>query len=360
MKHYLYIANQFAMETVAKEIVPLGNGNINDTYLVTCSSKRYVLQKINTYVFDRPKTLMRNMQKVTEHIATHIQNNNYLWKTQHPIYTRDGSCLFENEEEGYWRMISFIEDAESIDTIDSPERAREVGRGLGSFHQMLEGLAPDALAYVLPHFHILPHYLGAYDSASKSTEAPTEGTHMAFVSGFIQQHRDAAMVLEQAKESGALPLKIMHGDPKINNIMFDSTSGQAISMIDLDTVQPGLLLYDLGDCARSSCNPWGEEERERWQDVTFDCIVFEALWKGFIQKANSFFTEEEYAYAYDAIFAITFEMGLRFFTDYLNGDIYFKISYPENNLYRALVQFRLAQSIIDQKETIKKITTARS
>ncbi|HAX76424.1 MAG TPA: aminoglycoside phosphotransferase, partial [Cyanobacteria bacterium UBA11372] len=161
-------------------------------------------------------------------------------------------------------------------------------------------------------------------------------------------------ILENAKTEGKLPLRLMHGDPKINNVMFDTATGKAVSVVDLDTVKPGLVHYDIGDCLRSGCNPAGEETAD-WQSVRFDTDLAQGILQGYLSVAKAFLTENDYAYIYDAIRLIAFELGLRFFADHLAGNVYFKVKYAEHNLARALVQFKLTESIESQEITIRRI-----
>jgi Ser/Thr protein kinase RdoA (MazF antagonist) len=161
-------------------------------------------------------------------------------------------------------------------------------------------------------------------------------------------------VLENARAEGRLMLRVIHGDPKVNNIMMDTASGQAISIIDLDTVKPGLVHYDIGDCMRSGCNPLGEETGE-WEKVSFDIDCCRAILEGYLRTARTFLSEDDFAYLYDSIRLIAFELGLRFFTDCLEGDVYFRVKGPGHNLARALVQFRLTRSIEEQENAIRAI-----
>jgi Ser/Thr protein kinase RdoA (MazF antagonist) len=174
---------------------------------------------------------------------------------------------------------------------------------------------------------------------------------------FVQARRAWASVLEDAKASGELFERPIHGDPKINNIMIDERTGRAVSIVDLDTIKPGLVHYDIGDCLRSCCNPLGEETTEV-EGVHFDLALCRAILEGYLGEAQRFMTQADYAYMYDAVRLIAFELGLRFFTDYLEGDVYFKARYPEHNLTRALVQFKVAESIEAQAGQIQAIVAA--
>ncbi|MDP3182091.1 MAG: phosphotransferase [Desulfobaccales bacterium] len=171
---------------------------------------------------------------------------------------------------------------------------------------------------------------------------------------FVSQRRGWAPVLEEAKAQGRLRLKPIHGDPKVNNFMMDIATGQAVSLVDLDTVKPGLVHYDIGDCLRSACNPLGEET-ERWETVRFEPELGRAILQGYLLLARDFLTADDYEYLYDAIRVIAFELGLRFFTDYLEGNVYFKAKHPEHNLVRALVQFKLTESIESQERALRAI-----
>ena len=172
--------------------------------------------------------------------------------------------------------------------------------------------------------------------------------------GFVNRRRTGVDVLEKAKEQGALELRPIHGDPKVNNVMIDLGTRQAISLVDLDTVKPGLIHYDIGDCLRSGCNPLGEET-EQWEKVRFEPDLCRAILSGYLAEAGNFLKENDYRYLYEAVRLIAFELGLRFFTDYLEGNIYFKAVNEKQNLTRALVQFRLSESIESQESAIRAL-----
>jgi Ser/Thr protein kinase RdoA (MazF antagonist) len=170
----------------------------------------------------------------------------------------------------------------------------------------------------------------------------------------VAERRDRVQVLEDARSQGRLLLRPIHGDPKVDNVLFDDATGRAVCLIDLDTVKPGLVHYDVGDCLRSGCNTLGEET-ERWQEVRFEADLCRALLGGYLPAAGTFLTEWDYEYLYDAVRLIAFELGLRFFTDHLEGDVYFRVGRPDHNLTRALVQFRLAESIEALEPAIRAI-----
>ena len=225
------------------------------------------------------------------------------------------------------------------------------------FHSLISTLPTDRLADTLEGFHITPGYLSQYEAVLKNRKATATASErmedVQYCLDFVAQRKDWVPVLENAKASGHLPLRPIHGDPKVNNIML-GRDGRAVSLIDLDTVKPGLVHYDIGDCLRSGCNPLGEETTD-WQQVVFDPELAKAMLGGYLSLAKDFLTPQDYDYLYDGIRLIAFELGLRFFTDYLAGDVYFKVKHPEHNLDRALVQFQLTSSIEAQEDALKSM-----
>ncbi len=350
------IAQHFSLEGTIESIRPHGNGNVNDTYLITisCGDKHTILQRVNTYVFSQPERVMENMQKATQHLFQCVIDDGLNWRVQQVIPARDGRMYWRDNDGTFWRMISFIENSESFDTVYTHEQAYELGYALGMFHQHINRLPVEEFHTVLEGFHISPGYLEAYDNVIVIGSERLDD-ELEYAVRYIEKNRRSISILEEAKASGILPLRIIHGDPKANNIMFDKLSGKAISVIDLDTIQPGLLHYDIGDCIRSSCNPLGEEPGVEWRETVFDVESFRHVLKGYLVLGKSFLSSREYAYIYDAIFLMAFELGLRFLTDYLQGDIYYKVHFPTQNKYRALTQFKLASDIQKNEKKIKEV-----
>ncbi len=356
----LAIAAQFAPTGQVVSAQEFGQGNVNDTYFVELESAAespFILQRINTHVFRQPDLVMRNMRIFTEHVHQRVQCDplcaDCRWDMPRVLLTQGQQDHWVESDGTVWRAISFVGEAQSFDTIQSAEHAREIGYGLGMFHHLLSDLPSHRLADTLEGFHITPRYLKQYVSVVEQKQM-TPSPEEKYCLDFIDARNSLAHVLETAKEQGILPLRLMHGDPKINNIMIDAKSGQAVSLIDLDTVKPGLVHYDIGDCLRSSCNPLGEET-DQWENVCFDLDLSQAVLQGYLTIANSFLIQTDYDYLFDAIRLIAFELGLRFFTDYLMGDRYFKTQYPGHNLARALVQFKLTESIEAQESALKAI-----
>lgn len=353
------IAEAFHGQGAVLAVEPLGSGNVNDTFLVRSQSGCSVLQRINSAVFQEPQRVIENLAVLSRHVqarltavpAAHPVLLQRRWEQPRLISasaTQPWHCC---KEGGVWRCISHVPNAVSLDVIEHPDQARELGLGLGLFHLLISDLPVSTLADTLEGFHITPRYLEAYHRALVHTQVePSAATDHCMA--FIREREAMVGVLEQAKARGELPLRPIHGDPKINNVMLDRVSGEAVALIDLDTVKPGLVHYDLGDCLRSGCNPLGEETSEL-EGVRFELSLAEAILQGYFSVAGSMLTKAEVELIPDAARLISFELGLRFFTDYLNGSTYFKASHREHNLQRAMVQFALTASIEQQLDALR-------
>ncbi|MEO0394859.1 MAG: aminoglycoside phosphotransferase family protein [Cyanobacteria bacterium P01_A01_bin.137] len=352
--HFLtHIAQQFVGYGPVRDIRPLGSGNINDTYLVD-AEQPFVLQRINTEVFTQPRQVMDNLCQFVSHAHERLSQApfNRRWEVPTVLRTNDDQHHWTDDQGNIWRGLSFVSDTTTFNTIQDPHHAIEIGYGLGCFHSLLSDLPSTHLTDTLPGFHITPNYLRQYDTVRAQAKIFSPEEHHCCT--LIDTHRYRAAVLEEAKAEGHLPLRSIHGDPKINNILIDTATRQAASLIDLDTVKPGLVHYDIGDCLRSSCNPLGEETQQ-WQSVSFDVALCATVLRGYLASASGFLDAVEYDYIYDAIWLIAFELGLRFFSDHLAGNVYFKTQRPNHNLQRALVQFQLADSINTQKLAIQTV-----
>lgn len=355
MENLTFIAEQFKPGGNIVTVKEFGNGNINDTFIVTLDTQednKFVLQRINTRVFQQPRLIMKNMRAFTEHVRRRVKEEHHAW--QMPRVMRSGEDdYYIDAQDGFWRAISFVQDAESFDTIKDLNHAHEVGHALGMFQNLISNLPIESLADTLVGFHVTPRYLAQFDAVSSQNGSHTS-PEVNHCFRFVEERREFAHTLEKAYTAGCLPLRPIHGDPKVNNVMIDKETGAAISIVDLDTVKPGLVHYDIGDCLRSGCNPLGEET-ENWEAVHFDPEIGAAILEGYLTQARAFLTEADYAYLFDAIRLISFELGLRFFTDYLAGNIYFKVKHPQHNLLRALVQFQLTRSIEAHEADIRNI-----
>jgi Ser/Thr protein kinase RdoA (MazF antagonist) len=360
LHHYTSVAEQFVPDRRVTDVHEFGNGNINDTYLVTVDThlteeSQFVLQRINTHVFKQPKLIMQNMRAFTEHMRRRVQEEAlaYRWEMPRVLPASDGQDFYVDPAGNFWRAISYVHGTRSFETIGDVPLAREVGYALGTFQYLLSDLPVETLADTLEGFHITPGYLRSFDQtlARNGLKPNAEVKHCL---RFVEERRDFGYVLERAREEGKLRLRPVHGDPKVNNVMIEGATGRAISLVDLDTVKPGLVHYDLGDCMRSGCNPLGEET-ERWEAVEFDPQIGAAILEGYFTQARNFLTAADYEYLFDSMRLLAFELGVRFFTDYLAGNVYFKVKHPEHNLQRALVQFKLTESIEAYEADIRHI-----
>ena len=382
--HLARIAATFASSRALRAVRPLGNGNINTTYRVELADgEPFVLQRLNTAVFPQPRLVMANLLAAGRHVEERLRRERSAprggspahagpggdcsidlgsgerrWVFPNVLLAASGTPWLETEGE-FWRALSFVPDTISLDVLETPSQAREVGYGLGRFHALLHDLPCDQLADTLEGFHITPRYLAAYH-ALYGASAPLDNTHRpgadpereAWAQAFVAQREALAGVLERAKAAGELPLRPIHGDPKVNNVLLDARSGQAVALVDLDTVKPGLVHTDIGDCLRSGCNPLGEETLAP-EEVRFDLGLCAALLEGYGAAAHHFLSPADHHYLFDAIRLISFELGLRFFSDHLAGNVYFHTNRPGHNLARALVQFHLTASIEAQETEIR-------
>lgn len=356
---------QFRIAGSLMRLTAITRGNINDTYEAAfrngASVQRVVLQRINTRVFTHPEWIMANMRVVTEHVRRKIEelycHLDREWGFPQVVPTRDGRDFFVSDDGEYWRVLTMIDAASSWERVRDAEHAHEAGAVLGCFHRMIADLDPARLHDTLPGFHVCPKYLATYDRTIAG--GGYEGrvgcrSEVRRLMRFVEDRRTLADVLEGARERGDLTTRPIHGDPKVDNVMIDDFTGKGIGLVDLDTVKPGLLHYDFGDALRSVGNRAGEDALDL-SEVVFDLGVCEAFVRGYLEAASGSLTSADRAFLYDAVHLLPFELGLRFLTDYLSGDVYFKVRYEEHNLNRARVQFKLCESIEMNERAIRAI-----
>ena len=359
------IATEFDVAGRLVRVLSNGGGNVNDTYIAifrtTFSEERFVLQRLNRNVFASPEKVIHNMKVTTEHVHKKLESEEHMsdriWQLPRVIPTKSGADYIQDSEGDYWRAISLIASATAYEKIQNLEHAHEAGFVLGQFQRLINDIPTDALCDTLPGFHITPNYLAQMDRVLEKPEARERLNTSVDAENcfrFISDRRDWASILEDACHNGELQLRPIHGDPKVANIMIDDETGKGTCMIDLDTVKPGLMHYDFGDCLRSCCNPVGEETQDL-NHVIFDTDLCEAIVRGYMKFGKSFYTDADLHYQYDSIRLLTFELGVRFFADYLAGNVYFKVKSDEQNLNRALVQFKLCESIETRESAIRRI-----
>ena len=350
------IARQFDFGAPLREVRTHGHGLINDTYLVTLATtppRHAILQRINSRVFPQPQHIMQNLRSLLDHAQTSTAKTSQRDALQLPgLYrARDERDFLLDADGKYWRALHFIENTRALDRLANSTQAHNIGRALGGFHALLNELPTEKLHTTLPGFHIAPDYLAHFDTVS--TRANVDSLAVP-ACDFVATHRALAATLEHGKHTGALPLRATHGDPKLNNFLFDAHNDRVMSLIDLDTVQPGLIHYDLGDCLRSCCNQSGEAAHDP-EATQFDLEYCTAILRGYVDTARGFLTGPDFDFMYDAIRLLPFELGLRFLTDHLEGDAYFKTQIPGQNLHRARVQFQLTMCIEQHEAAIRDV-----
>jgi thiamine kinase-like enzyme len=352
------IAAAFDLGGRIVHVRPYGHGLINDTFVVLLDTgHRAILQRINRHVFPRPELIMDNLRTLTQHILRRQTSEKALERElQVPriFSARNGNDSVEDMHGGFWRAMGFVDNTCTLETITETRQAEEVGFALGRFHALIHDLDPARLHETLPGFHNAPNYLARFTEACVSHRETPDNTELRHCLAFVETHRNLTDVLETPRRNGKLRIRPIHGDTKLNNFLFDADSGRAISLIDLDTVQPGLVHFDIGDCLRSCANPAGESP-EDITTVCFDVDICHSILKHYISEAHTFLTPFDRHYIYDAIRLIPFELGLRFFTDHLEGNHYFKIDWPGQNLHRAMAQFRLTSSIERNESSIRSL-----
>lgn len=338
---------------------PYGSGHINDTLAVIVDQAgcpvRYILQRINKKIFKDPPALMSNISRVTVHVARHLGvHYDASRRVLTVVPARDGRPYAMDEEGEFWRVYLFIEKARTYDVIDGPARASAAARAFGLFMRQLETFPARELHETIPEFHHTPSRYAALIRAIESDRCNRAASVRREIDFFMSREADVhrLVILHQA---GRLPLRVTHNDCKLNNVMLDDLSGEGICVIDLDTVMPGLSLYDFGDMVRTATSPAPEDERDLSR-VCMQMPMFRALLEGFLAGAGAMLTPDEVDQLPFAGKLITLETGMRFLTDYLNGDVYFKIARPEHNLDRCRTQLRLVKSIEEQEDQMRHET----
>ena len=343
------LAHFFTAEQIENCTVhSLGTGRINDTYLVQTLSTSVVLQRINSSVFSEPDIVAENFFHVSKHlIRCHVSGSNVQWAKS--ITTLNGDPWFHDPFGDIWRVQSYIP-ASRIQPVElSLLQVTQLGATLALFHLLLSSLDHRLLKNPLPGFHHLPTYESEYKKVASQIDEKDDDE--LYCRAIIESLRDDAFILPLAIEGKVLVEHVIHGDPKIDNFIFGET-GDVIGLIDLDTVYLNVLQVDIGDCLRSLCNLGGEEDR----GGVFDLQLCGAFLKGYVQESGQLLSATERHYIYDALLSITYELGMRFFTDHLAGDIYFKVQRRGDNLNRAVSQFLLAEDIVRKENGIRPLS----
>lgn len=342
--------------------VPFGTGHINDTFAVTFDQSgtpvRYILQRVNTNVFKQPEQLMENFERVTSHIRKKIRleragNPVTRHRTLELIPAKDGRSFARDGEENFFRCYCFVEHARTYDILETPEQAFAAASAFGRFQNDLSDL-DGRLNETIPNFHNTVLRLAALERAAKEDRVGRVAAVKPELD-FIRQRASGCSKLLDLQASGEIPERTTHNDTKLNNVLIDDLTGSGCCVIDLDTVMPGLAHYDFGDMVRTGTSPAAEDERDL-SKVTMRFGMFEALLRGYLAGAGSSLSPLETSLLPFAAQLITLETAIRFLTDYLDGDLYFRISRMEQNLDRCRTQIALVRSMEEQSDAMQRLT----
>ena len=346
------IAQQFALEGAIADIKALGDGFINDTFIVKTegTAPDYILQRKNHIVFPDVPAMMDNIRRVTEHIKAKVENP--LRDTLTVVPTTDGALYYKDEEGNFWAVCLFIENTTTYDRADSTALAYQGGKGIGRFQAQLADFT-EPLAEVIKGFHNMRYRFEQWDEAVKADKAGRVASLTEEI-GWIESRREEMLGFWSLVENGTIPTRVTHNDTKISNILFDADTKDVLCAIDLDTVMSSTSLNDVGDALRSYTNTGAEDDPDL-EKVSMSLDMFRAYIEGYLSERAATLSESEWEWlAFSGRF-ITFEQVLRFLMDYIDGDKYYKIKYPEHNLVRTRAQYKLLQSMEEQYDQMVAI-----
>ena len=346
------ILSKFDIKT---DTAPYGEGHINDTYLSQFVPAKYILQRINHTIFKDPESLMKNIAAVTEYLRGKIaaRGGDPDRETLTVIKTLDGKDFYRAADGNYYRLYIFVDDTNTYQTVERPLQFYHSARAFGRFQKDLADFPADKLHETIPDFHNTKVRFENFRQAVREDKAGRKKEVEAEIRFALEREKDAGIVVD-ALQNGELPLRVTHNDTKLNNVLFDKASDEGLCVIDLDTVMPGSLLYDFGDSIRFGASTAAEDEKDL-SKVECSLKLFEAFTKGFLEELGGSITEKERELLPFSAKLLTYECGIRFLTDYLNGDVYFKIHRPEHNLDRCRTQFKLVSDMEGKMEQMKRI-----
>ena len=357
--NFLKLIEQFTLDGEFQEIDAYGTGHINDTYKagfnLNGEARNYILQRINHHVFKNPEGLMKNIEFVTAHLRKKIleSGGDATRETLTLIPTIDGKSYTKTNEGHYWRAYIFIENACTYEVVKSLDHVYYAGKAFGNFQRLMSDFPPGQLIETIPGFHnTSKRYKTFIEVVDNDTENHCSSCRSEIE--FVNQRAAKTSVLLDKLIDGQIPARVTHNDAKFDNVMIDNQTGEGICVIDLDTVMPGLSLYDFGDSIRSMANPAKEDERDLTK-VNFDISVFDQYTRGYLENTHNFLTSEEIEQLPFSAILMTYECGMRFLTDHLQGDTYFKIHRKNHNLDRCRTQFKLVQDMEEQYDEMVRI-----
>lgn len=353
-------AGQFCVEGEPSECGRYGNGHINDTFLLCTTDKekknyRYILQRMNTHVFQNPKGLMGNITGVTAYLREQILSagGDAKRETLTLVKTRAGEDYYVDSLGYWWRMYLFITDATGYDAVERKEDFYQSAKAFGHFQRLLNGYPVELLAETIPDFHNTPKRFAAFCEAAEK-DVCGRAKDVVREIAFVMNRKDELSLLMDKLSSGEIPCRVTHNDTKLNNVLLDDRSKEAVCVIDLDTVMPGTALFDFGDSIRFGANTAAEDEKDL-EKVSLSLPLFEAYTRGFLEGCAGSLTDEEVRLLPWGAKLMTMECGIRFLTDYLEGDKYFRIHRAEHNLDRARTQFALAADMERKWDEMKRL-----
>lgn len=355
------IADHFGIAGVIAHTDEIHSGNINRTFLVAVqeadSQKEYVFQRINTFVFKKPKEVMDNILKVTEHIKKKLlaAHGCYQRRVLSFLVGDDGKPYYYTaNNEHFWRVYEYVNHAVAYDQIVKPELFYEAGRSFGEFQDWLSDFPAQTLSEIIPNFHNTPKRYKAFRQ-SVEQDAVDRRVQVEEEIRFLLDREAECSVLTEKLASGEIPYRVTHNDTKINNILFDNQTDKALCVIDLDTVMPGSALYDFGDAVRYGASTALEDERDL-SKVSLDLELYEQFTKGFMESMGASMTKTEVALLPHSVKIMTLELASRFLKDYLDGDVYFKVRSEDHNLVRARTQIQLVRDMEAKWDELLAIT----
>jgi len=352
------IADAFAIGGDFREAEVIEGGLINPTYRVVFNEgeeeRRYILQRINEVVFPRPLEVIKNVELVTRHINEKVLRvkKDMGGQTLSLYPSRTGEAFVEGEQGGIWRCYNFIEGCRTYDVVENTRQAYQAGHAFGAFQDLVSDLEAEAVTETIEGFHDTRERYGQLMAAVES-DAYGRVSSVEEELRFLKERESATGRLLDLQSAGEMPLRITHNDTKINNVMIDEETDEAVCVIDLDTVMPGLALYDFGDLVRTATSPVAEDERDLTR-VKMRMPFFEALVEGYLEAAGGFLNESEKRHLVFSGKLLTLEVAIRFLTDYLQGDEYFKTCYAEHNLDRCRNQIALIKSMEAQEKVMER------
>jgi len=344
------IAKQFQLEGEISEVKALGEGFINDTYIIntTGDSPTYILQRKNKNIFSPIPSMMDNIEKVCQHIKKKVlaAGGDPKREAMTIIPALDGKLYFLDEEDEYWAVCLFIEDTIAYEAAETPELAFAGGKGIGKFQSLVSDLK-EPLVNILPGFHDIRYRFNQWDEVLAKNPVGRKA-EVAKEIAWIEDRKEEMLNFWKLVEDGIIPTRISHNDTKINNILFDK-KGDVLCVIDLDTVLSSTVLNDFGDAMRFYTNT-GAEDDLNLENVSMDMEIYKAFAKGYLEETKAFLTDKEIEYLAFSAKYITYEQVLRFLMDYIDGDNYYKVKSPLHNLERTRAQYKLLQSMEEQFE----------